>query len=206
MKPVKQIGMTIIVIVAVLWNASCKIAGYQVISVSEKDFRTLALYPEPDNRPLSWAKAINKSGLPNLHKVNDNLYRGAQPKKQGYQSLKKMGIKTIIDLTQSGKDRKVLPKYSFKYFQVPLTASTPNKKDYEKVLNLLKKPELQPIFLHCRYGADRTGAMMALYRIKYENWSRHDALVEMVLGGYHFHKKYGKPLTRFVSEFQFEKE
>ncbi len=36
--------------------------------------------------------------LPNFHRVNENLYRGAQPKQGGIERLAHLGIKTIINL------------------------------------------------------------------------------------------------------------
>ncbi len=66
----------------------------------------------------------------------------------------------------------------------------------------MSKPDLWPIFIHCKYGADRTGAAIALYRIKIENWKPHDAVVEMILGGYKFHRRYGKILPEFILDFK----
>jgi len=37
-------------------------------------------------------------GLPDFHEVDPNVYRGRQPAPEGYASLAKMGIKTVIDL------------------------------------------------------------------------------------------------------------
>ena len=50
------------------------------------------------NRPFAWAVPIQLPGVPNLHKINDNLYRSAQPTKQGMKNLKKLGMKTVINL------------------------------------------------------------------------------------------------------------
>ena len=46
-------------------------------------------------RPAEWAKPVSMPGLPNLHKVSDSLYRGAQPEPEGFVNLKAMGIKDI---------------------------------------------------------------------------------------------------------------
>ena len=53
---------------------------------------------EPTNRPRAWATKIDRPGLPNLYKINDGLYRGAQPTPEGIGQLEKMGVKTIVDL------------------------------------------------------------------------------------------------------------
>lgn len=41
--------------------------------------------------------------------------------------------------------------------------------------------------VHCWHGSDRTGAVIAAYRIVQQGWSQHDAIDEMINGGYGFH-------------------
>ena len=41
--------------------------------------------------------------------------------------------------------------------------------------------------MHCQQGADRTGTMMAFYRIAVQGWPKDDAIAEMKNGGYGFH-------------------
>lgn len=188
----------IIFIVFILSSSSCKIAGFQVISLSEKNFRAISLYENEKNRLDKWAKPLKREGLPNLFKVSDKIYRGGQPEREGFKELKKLGIKTIIDLTDSGKDKKYIAGFDFIYKKIPLSASAPDKQKFISVLDLMAKPDLLPIFIHCQYGADRTGAAIALYRIKFEDWKAHDAIVEMILGGHKFHRKYGKILPAFI--------
>jgi protein tyrosine/serine phosphatase len=47
----------------------------------------------------------------------------------------------------------------------------PKTSDIEKVLEIIQNPENQPVFIHCKRGADRTGTVVAVYRMKYENWT-----------------------------------
>ena len=42
--------------------------------------------------------------------------------------------------------------------------------------------------MHCQHGADRTGAMSALYRIAVQGWSKEEAIREMVHGGFNYHE------------------
>ncbi len=54
-------------------------------------------------RPSSWAQPVTMDGVPNLHQVSANLYLSAQPTRQGFNNLKQMGIKTIVNLSRSFK-------------------------------------------------------------------------------------------------------
>ena len=116
-------------------------------------------------RPVNWGTKIEKKGLPNFFKVSDTLYRGAQPTKDGFMELKKMGIKTIVNLREYHTDEKFIEGMGFNYFQIPTSTSKPLKDHYQKFLDIVNNPDLQPVFVHCRHGADRTGTAVALYRI-----------------------------------------
>jgi hypothetical protein len=56
-------------------------------------------------RPSDWAEPIQMVGVPNLYKVSTELYRSAQPIAEGVTNLKKLGIKTIINLRSFDSDR-----------------------------------------------------------------------------------------------------
>jgi len=68
-------------------------------------------------------------GLHNFHKVNDHIYRGAQPSGGGFAELAKLGIKTIIDLRESGNrsdsEKKMVEAAGMRYISFPLTARPP---------------------------------------------------------------------------------
>ena len=42
-----------------------------------------------------------------------------------------------------------------------------------------------PIFLHCLHGKDRTGLMVAIFRMARQGWSFDKAYTEMKLCGFH---------------------
>jgi len=45
-----------------------------------------------------WAADGAAPGVPKFHQVNERIYRGAQPRGEGWDSLAKLGVKTVIDL------------------------------------------------------------------------------------------------------------
>jgi len=54
-------------------------------------------------------------------------------------------------------------------------------------MRLLADPQGGPYLIHCHHGSDRTGLMIAMYRILHQHWTTQQALAEMTLGGYGFH-------------------
>jgi tyrosine-protein phosphatase SIW14 len=125
----------------------------------------------------------NIAGVPNFHRVNDHLYRGAQPSDQGFQSLANLGVKTIIDLREAGdrsvSERKVVEATGMRYVTIPFRGmSAPSPVDVAKVLALFDDASAGPVFVHCRRGADRTGTVVACYRIAHDGWDNQKALHE----------------------------
>jgi protein tyrosine/serine phosphatase len=138
-------------------------------------------------RPAKWAVAVKEDGLPNLHKVSDTLYRGAQPDANGITKLKEMGIKTIVNLRAFHSDKDEIGDVNIGYEYIPMQAWHPEYEDIVKFLKIVTDPNKTPVFVHCQHGADRTGLMCAVYRAAVEGWSKEDALDEMIYGGYGFH-------------------
>ncbi|MDH4129550.1 MAG: dual specificity protein phosphatase family protein, partial [Spirochaetota bacterium] len=141
--------------------------------------------PNPCN---IWAKAKKLKGLPNFHIVNNNLYRGAQPTVKGFKLLEKMGVKTIINLRSLHSDRSKIKNTNLKYFHINMKAWHPEEENIIKFLKLIKNKNNLPIFVHCKHGADRTGLMIAMYRIIFCHWTKDQAINEMTKGGFGFHK------------------
>ncbi len=125
----------------------------------------------------------NVAGVSNFHQINDHVYRGAQPTNAGFQSLAKLGVKTVIDLRESG-DRSVAEQAmveaaGMRYVSVPLKGmSAPSPANVSKILALFDDPSAGPVFVHCRRGADRTGTVIACYRITHDGWENRKALQE----------------------------
>ena len=121
--------------------------------------------------------------LPNLHEVNSSLYRGGQPKKGGLQILKQIGIKTIISLRDDDEQAKAeqaeARTIGLGYYNVPLSSfNRPRDKTVAEVLKLIDTSENQPVFVHCERGSDRTGTIIAIYRIEHDGWTSEQAKAE----------------------------
>lgn len=128
--------------------------------------------------------SVAVQGVGNFMKVNDHVYRGAQPTEQGFQNLAKLGIKTVIDLQQTGDRRaeeeaKWVKAAGMQYVSIPMDGmATPSDADISKALALLEDTTTGPVFVHCHKGADRTGGVIACYRIEHDHWTNSKALAE----------------------------
>jgi tyrosine-protein phosphatase SIW14 len=132
--------------------------------------------------------------LPNFHQVNEKLYRGAQPLSGGMKELAALRIKTVINLRgedEQTREEEIEAKAAgLRYFSVPLPGfGRPKTEQVERVLNLIADSRNWPVFVHCRHGEDRTGTIIAVYRISHDGWTSEQAKKEA--------KKYG------MSRFQF---
>lgn len=134
-----------------------------------------------------WATPIEKPGLPNFHRVTPELYRGAQPTSQGMRELKKMGIKTIINLRSFHSDRDALGDTGLEYEHIAMTSLYSEEKDIIQFLEIVADHDRMPVFIHCHHGADRTGLLCAIYRIVVCQWTKEEAIQEMIEGGFGFH-------------------
>ena len=66
-----------------------------------------------------------------------------------------------------------------RYVSIPFRGmSPPSPADVAKVLALFDDPSASPVFVHCRRGADRTGTVIACYRIAHNGWDNQKALQE----------------------------
>jgi protein tyrosine/serine phosphatase len=134
--------------------------------------------------PLAATAASPVPGVGNFQKLNDLVFRGAQPTEQGFQSLAKLGIHTVIDLQESGSSRAISEEKAVKaagmaYINVPMEGmQTPSNESVSKVLAVLESGTNGPVFVHCHRGADRTGGVIACYRIEHDHWTNQKALSE----------------------------
>jgi tyrosine-protein phosphatase SIW14 len=152
--------------------------------------------PEKPRNP-AWATPVASAHLKNFFKVNDILYRGAQPTKKGMEELAKLGVKSIINLRSLHSDADEIGALPLKRFHITSEASDPEEKEVVQFLKLVADPANHPVFVHCAYGSDRTGLMVAVYRIVFQGWRNEDAYEEMVEGGYGFHTIY-KDIRTYV--------
>lgn len=137
-------------------------------------------------------------GVPNFQRVSAQLFRGGQPTREGIAALARVGIRTIIDL----RDRTGIPSaermqaqaHGIRYHRIPLgKLRSPAPATMDRILRILADPESSPVYVHCRRGCDRTGAVIACHRIANEGWTAEEAIAEA--------RKHGMIKSQFLKRF-----
>ncbi len=130
--------------------------------------------------------------LPRFYEVEkDKIYRGAQPTDAGLNQLQKDGIRTILDLrnedpNQISQEGQVVEGLRMNFVSISLSGFfAPSEADMNRIQSILNDPHLQPVFVHCQHGQDRTGLVVGLHRVFSEHVSPTDAKAEMIQFGFH---------------------
>jgi tyrosine-protein phosphatase SIW14 len=138
------------------------------------------------------AEKLKISGVSNAGKISEVLLRGAQPSAQGLAELKKLGVTTIVDLRGNrgpvARERALAESLGMRFVDIPVSGwSPPANAQVAEFLKLFEASGTQKIFVHCYFGSDRTGVMVAAYRMAKQNWTADQAIEEMYSFGFHYH-------------------
>jgi protein tyrosine/serine phosphatase len=150
----------------------------------------------------SVATKISIPGVHNAGKINEHLYRGSQPSLTEISQLKKLGVTTVIDLRAEApqtarEEGKRVEALGMHFQRIPIGGfSNPSNADLIRFFQILRVSPSQTVFVHCEFGRDRTGIMIAAYRIAFEHWSSDQALSEMMQFG--FNHSWHPSMIRFV--------
>jgi len=143
-----------------------------------------AAEPRRPARRLSDARGVAYAA-----EVAPGIYRGGQPTAEGIAWLKAKGVKTVLNLRHYHGDteQQMVESVGLRYERIPLTSwRGPLPEQVARFLAIVRDPALRPVYVHCEHGVDRTGAMMAVYRMEDEGWSNADAYAEMESFGANF--------------------
>ena len=124
------------------------------------------------------AKREEVAGVPNFAVVSPVLSRGAQPTHEGFRALRERGIRTIVALRWGHDDDGALAGLGLNSYRLRAKQWHPETEDVVRAMKVILTPEYQPVFVHCQAGKDRTGLVVAVYRILVDGWSVHDAIAE----------------------------
>lgn len=154
---------------------------------------------------IAAAERMSVAGIKDFGKVNDYLYRGAQPKDDSLAHLKGMGVDTIVDLRgvlheAVNKERRQAQALGMQFVNLPGNGwSNPPDEQIAKFFALIQKRPRRKIFIHCWLGGDRSGVFIAAYRIAFEGWTAEQAVDEM--REFHYLEFWHPGMRRYVKEF-----
>ncbi|PYU50895.1 MAG: protein-tyrosine-phosphatase [Acidobacteria bacterium] len=167
--------------------------------------QTAAPASAPSLTPRAFGQKLQIAGVHNAGKITDFLYRGAQPKEAGLSELKLLGVTTIVDLRGEDQEkvtweRNRAESLGMRFVHIPVSGwSPPTDEQVVQFLSLFRGEPGQRIFVHCRFGNDRTGVLVATYRMAFEKWSAEQAMKEMYFFG--FNGFWHPAMKSFVRDF-----
>ena len=145
--------------------------------------------------------------LPNLHVVEqDVLIRGGQPDAVGLAALRdRYGVGTVVNLNDKTTDEELVATVALGMDYLPLPIKTADLPE-EKLLVFLRTVEdardggRGPVFVHCQFGQDRTGAAVGVYRVLENGWSAERAIAEKNAYQQWFHRLFLPQVSRRIRQ------
>ena len=181
---------------AVVLLLSGPLAGY----CGEPDLKS-TVSTTASQRPATWATPVSSENLKNFYKIDEKVYRSAQPNKKGFQELKTLGIRNVLSFRDyhSDDDGK---NFGLNLYRVKMEAGDITTDQVTAALRIIRNAE-GPVLIHCWHGSDRTGLVSAMYRIVLRGWSKDEAIDELMHGGYGYHSLY-KNIPEFIRQANIE--
>lgn len=165
-------------------RAQGPLAGFSAALLARSGAVAVPLVPAP--APASAPAEKKASSLPNFARVSDALYRSGQPTRAGMDQLRSYGVKTILKLNDNSPAESQWASDDGVTL-VPMLMSTQQSPSYDQMdqaLAVINDPSKQPVLVHCKLGHDRTGAVVAAYRVTVQGWSVDKAAAEALQFGY----------------------
>lgn len=163
--------------------------------------------PAAAQRKDTWAQPVKSKYVENFYKVDKGVYRSGQPSAEAFKEMEKLGIKEVLNLRNYHSDKDEAAGTKLKLSRVAMSASSSEWDELVEALRIIKNRK-GPIVIHCWHGSDRTGLVVALYRLVFQGWTKEEALDELEHGGYGYHTIYGniKTFIQNVDVAEFKKD
>jgi tyrosine-protein phosphatase SIW14 len=153
------------------------------------------------------AFSLSRIRINNFGMVNTNYYRGAQPQGHDYSDLAALGVKSVIDLTDTdgvASEPAMVKSAGLKSFKIPMSVHVPpTRAQLDEFMKIVTDPQNQPVYVHCVGGRHRTGVMTAAYRMINEGWTGQRAFAEMKnykFGADFLHPEFKSFILAFTTE------
>jgi len=129
----------------------------------------------------------SEQGPGRIAKVSEGIYRG--PRLDDLNELKSLKVHTILNLEDNSeaiqKESETAEQLGMVMINIPMSEiSRPKPADLLKAVKILKDPDSHPVYVHCLHGRDRTGFVVAAYKIIHDDWPLKKAYQEAVDNGH----------------------
>ncbi len=155
-------------------------------------------------RPLSWAQKATIKGLSNAYKIDDHVFRSEQPNHKAMKELQSLGIGILLNLRHVRNDRWKGRGTKLKLEHIPINTWRISYDELVQATGLILNAK-EPVLVHCWHGSDRTGCIIACYRIIKFHWTKEEAINELVKGGFGFHEKAFPNIVKLLNSIDVEK-
>ena len=139
----------------------------------------------------------------NLYRVDSKLYRSEQLNRDDLAAIRQLGIRSVVNLRYFGrhKNQKIFAGHpDIALINRPLLTWRVQPRDIARVLRTIEQQQQRgAVLVHCYHGADRTGTIVAMYRIVYHGLPIADALAEMKHERFGYHSIW-RNLERLFTE------
>ncbi|WAC20653.1 tyrosine-protein phosphatase [Luteolibacter sp. SL250] len=153
--------------------------------------------------PVAVAFSIASCGVgANLHQVDANVWRSSQPEKRDFRAMEKDGIREVLNLRRYHSDDAIAGNLVCHH--VRMRAGKISDKEMLEALRVLAAAK-QPIVVHCWHGSDRTGAVIAMYRMVIQRWPREKAIAEVLDPRYGHHADVFPNVREYLETVDVEK-
>ena len=146
--------------------------------------------------------------LVNFMVVSPAVLRGSQPDEDALKMLQNAGIKLVVSLRHHSKnatattssysffrrhtdddeieeEQEICNRLGLKFLNISLDGiSAPNFSDIDRFVEIFSDEGNLPVYVHCLHGRERTGFMLAAYRVKVLGWTADEAYREMLQQGF----------------------
>jgi tyrosine-protein phosphatase SIW14 len=154
-------------------------------------------------RPMEWAQPIIGSSLDNFYKVSEGVYRSEQPDSEDFDSIISIGIGEILSLREHHSDNDEAETHKVTLHRIEVNTGKMNEEQLKEALKIIIDRK-SPILVHCWHGSDRTGAVIASYRVVVEGWSKEKAIDELQNGSFGYHATIYPNIVKLIESLDVE--
>ena len=121
--------------------------------------------------------------IPNYDRVDGFIFRGGQPNGFGITKLQVAGVRSVLNLRGDvwPQEERACHKVGIVYTNVVLSGVCPSLIALDRAYSALEQLP-KPCFVHCQFGCERTGLVVACWRLMH-GWSVEAAWAEAQIYG-----------------------